>query len=217
MSATRSNTMTMPNTEAPGSRADASGQQGGSSAREQIRGVKDQVVDQARNTFQQARDRAGSSLGESKSQFADQFGTIAQALRRTTEHLRSEDQQRIAGLTDTVARQVEQVADYLRNKDARAMRQDLENLARRQPALMIGGALVLGLIGARFFKSSERRGVGRYGDGQGYNRERSFGYTGYNQPYVRDPESIRGPDIDRQMPGTGGGSYGGSEGGFGGG
>jgi hypothetical protein len=135
--------------------------------------VKNQVVDQAKNTFQQARDRASSSLGESKNQFADQFGTMADALRRTTEHLRSEDQQRIAGLTDTVARQVEQVADYLRNKDARAMRQDLENLARRQPALMIGGALVLGLIGARFLKSSERRG-GRFGDGQRFCRSYSL-------------------------------------------
>jgi hypothetical protein len=193
--------MTMPNTEAPGSRADTSGQQSGGSAREQIREVKNQVVDQAKNTFQQARDRATSSLGESKSQFAEQFGTIADALRRTTEHLRSEDQQRIAGLTDTVARQVEQLADYLRSKDARAMRQDLENLARRQPALMIGGALVLGLIGARFIKSSERRGR-RRGDGQRYGRERSLGYTGYNQPYVRDVETQR-------FSGTGGGYSGG--------
>jgi len=214
--------MTKPNTEAPGSRAETSSQQtlsredrgGVGNAREQIRDVKNQVVDQAKTTFQQARDRATSSLGESKSQFADQFGTIADALRRTTEHLRSEDQQRIAGFTDTVARQVEQVADYLRNKDARAMRQDLENLARRQPALMIGGALVLGLIGARFFKSSERRGRGgRSGDGQRYGRERSLGYTGYNQPYVRGAE--------RPVPGgsyTGEGGYaGGPEGGFGGG
>jgi hypothetical protein len=183
--------MTMPNTEAPGSRS-ITGQQdsfrereGGGSAREQIRDVKNQVVGQAKNTFQQARDRAGSSLGESKGQLADQFGGIAAALRRTTEHLRSEDQQRIAGLTDTVARQVEQVADYLRNKDAGAMRQDVENLARRQPALMIGGALILGLIGARFIKSSERRGGRRYGDGQRYGRERRFDYTGYDQPSTR--------------------------------
>jgi hypothetical protein len=210
--------MTMPNTEAPGSRAETSGQQnfprdergGGGSAREQIRDVKNQVVDQAKSTFQQARERASSSLGESKSQFADQFGTIADALRRTTEHLRTEDQQRIAGLTDTVARQVEQVAEYLRNKDARAMRQDIENLARRQPALMIGGALVLGLIGARFLKSSERRGGRRFGDGQRYGRERGLGYTGYNQPYVRDAE------LERHMPGTGGG-YPGVESGLGGG
>jgi len=182
--------MTMPtNTETRGSQGDVSGQPGGGSAREQIREVKDQVVGQAKNTLQQARERAGSSLGESKQQLAGQVGAIADALRRTTEHLRAEDQQRIAGLTDTVARQVDQVANYLRNKDARAMREDLENLARRQPALMLGGALVLGLIGARFFKSSERnRGSSRYGDGRGSGRERRFGYTGYDQPFTGETE-----------------------------
>jgi hypothetical protein len=165
--------MTMPNTEPRGPGAESFGQQADrTSAREQIREVKDQVVGQAKSTFQQARERASSSLGESKGQFAEQFGTIADALRRTTEHLRAEDQQRIAGLTETVARQVDQVANYLRSKDARAMRQDLENLARRQPALVLGGALVLGLIGARFFKSSERSRAGRrIGDGRGYGGE----------------------------------------------
>src|SRR3954453_20038133 len=201
--------MTTPNTQAPASRAESSGQQSGGNARDQIRDVKNQVVDQAKNTFQQARDRASSSLGESKGQFADQFGNLADALRRTTEHLRSEDQQRIAGLTETVARQIEQVADYVRNKDARAMRQDLENLARRQPALMIGGALVLGQIGARFLKSSERSGGGRFGDGQRYGRERSFGYTGYNQPFNRDTE------IERNLPSrTGYGTESGMGGGY---
>ena len=199
--------MPIPDTE---SRASQPGQEGSGSARDQIRGMKDQVVDQAKNTFQQARDRASSSLGESKGQLSDQVRNIADALRRTTEHLRSEDQQRIAGLTDTVARQVEQVADYLSNKDARAMRQDLENLARRQPAVMIGGALVLGLIGARFLKSSERRG-GRRFDGQNSGRERSFGYTGYNQPYTRDTE------FERSVSSRTGSGYGGSEGGSGGG
>jgi hypothetical protein len=185
--------MTTPNnTEFRGNRADVSGQPSGGSAREQIREVKDQVVGQAKNTLQQARDRAGSSLGESKNQLAEQATSIAEALRRTTEHLRSEDQQRIAGLTDTITRQVEQVANYLRNKDARAMREDLENLARRQPAIMLGGALVLGLIGARFFKSSERkRGGGRLGDGRGSGGERRYGYTGYNQPFSGASETER--------------------------
>jgi hypothetical protein len=189
--------MTMPNTESRGSRAETSGQPSGGSAREQIREVKNQVVDQAKTTLQQARERASSSLGEGKEQFADQFGAISEALRRTTEHLRSEDQQRIAGLTETVAQQVDQVANYLRNKDARAMRQDLENLARRQPSLFIGGALVLGLIGARFLKSSERKRAGRRaGDGGGYGRERragysGYGYTGYNQPFSGETETER--------------------------
>jgi len=198
--------MTSPNTESFSSGTSSTGPSGGG-AREQIRDVKDQVVNQAKNTFQQARDRATSSLGESKGQFANQVGAIAEALRRTTEHLRSEDQQRFAGLTDSVARQVEQVAEYLRNKDARAMRQDLEDLARRQPAVMIGGALVLGLIGARFLKSSEKRGGRRYGDGQQrFGRERTWGYTGYDQPYSRG-DSEYGADISVR---TGGGGYAGA-------
>jgi hypothetical protein len=203
--------MPMPDTESRASQANQPGQEGSGSARDQIRGMKDQVVDQAKSTFQQARDRASSSLGESKGQLSEQVRNIAETLRRTSEHLRSEDQQRIAGLTDTVARQVEQVADYLSNKDARAMRQDLENLARRQPAVMIGGALVLGLIGARFFKSSERRSGRRSGDGQSYGRQRSFGYTGYNQPYTRDTE------FERSVSSRAGYGYGGTEGGSGGG
>lgn len=185
--------MTMANTESRGAQADGPGHpsaaSGSGGAREQIREVKNQVVDQAKNTFQQARDRASSSLGESKSQVADQFGTVADALRRTTEHLRSEDQQRIAGLTETIARQVDQVANYLRTKDAQAMKQDLENLARRQPALMLGGALVLGLIGARFLKSSERNRQGRRTGASG--SERRFGYTGYDQPFSGETETER--------------------------
>lgn len=177
--------MTSPNSN-PRELRTNDGQEPGSSAREQIREVKDQVVGQAKSTLQQARDRASTSLGESKSQFADQFGTIAEALRRTTEHLRSEDQQRIAGFTDTVARQVDRVADYLRNKDARAMRADLENLARRQPALVFGGALVLGLIGARFFKSSQRE---RRRGGLNYGREPQFSYPGSSAVYPGRTES----------------------------
>jgi hypothetical protein len=91
------------------------------------------------------------------------------------------------------------------------MRQDLENLARRQPALMIGGALVLGLIGARFLKSSERRGTRQFGDGQRYGRERAYGYTGYNQPFSGDTE------IERQTSRGTGYGYPGAEGGLGGG
>ena len=156
--------MTMANTETRGFQDQVTGQPGRDSAREQIREVKNQVVDQAKNTLQQAKERASSSLGESKSQFVNQLGAAAEALRRTTEHLRSEDQPRIAGLTDTLARQLDQVSNYLRNKDAAAMRHDLENAARRQPGIAIGGAIVLGLIGARFLKSSERRRV-RQGGG----------------------------------------------------
>ena len=64
--------MTMANRETRGFQDEATGQQSlpraeredGASAREQIREVKNQVVDQAKHTIQRARERAGSSLGE---------------------------------------------------------------------------------------------------------------------------------------------------------
>ncbi|MBA3345367.1 MAG: hypothetical protein H0T44_08715 [Gemmatimonadales bacterium] len=154
------------------------GATGGSSAqsgpRGQFREVKEQVVGQAKNSFQQARERATSSLADSRKQAADQIGGIASAFQRTSEHLREEDQDRIAGLTDTLAQQVEQVATYLRDSDPRAMARDVENLARRQPALVYGAAFALGLLGARFFKSSERSGRGEY-DRDDYERD-DYGY-----------------------------------------
>lgn len=147
-------------------------------ARQQIREVKDQVVGQAKSSLRQAKDRATSSLGESRDQFAEQLGAVAEALRRTGEHLRLENQQRVAGLTESVARQADQVANYVRTFDPRTARDDLESLARRQPALVLGGAFALGLLGARFFKSSKQRDGGTRPGGYP-DRERRGGYAGY--------------------------------------
>jgi hypothetical protein len=152
--------------------------------------VKDQVVDQAKNTFEQARSRATTSLDESRSQVAGQLGGVAHAFRRTGEQLRGENQDRLAGLTDTVAHQVEQAANYMRDRNPQEMRADLERIARRQPAAVIGGAFAVGLLAARFFKSSrsdserdtdwsDRYGsrgyAGAEASGSGYTRS---GYAG---------------------------------------
>jgi hypothetical protein len=128
-----------------------------SSARTQIRDVKDQVVDQAKTSFRQARDSATSSLNDSRHQAADRIGGIASAVRSTSQHLRSENQAGVADLTDSLAEQVERLSGYLRDRDLRAFRDDVENFARRQPAVAVGIALGLGMLGARFFKSSQRR------------------------------------------------------------
>jgi hypothetical protein len=146
-------------------------------ARQQIREMKDQVVDQAKSGLRKARQGATSSLVESRNQFAEQIGAVSRALRRTSEHLRSEDQQRVAGLTETAARQADRVADYLRTFNPRTTRDDLESLARRQPALVLGGAFALGLLGARFFKSSRRRDGGNQTNSGGYQATMNAGET----------------------------------------
>jgi hypothetical protein len=52
---------------------------------------------------------------------------------------------------------VERVTGYLRGRDVPALLRDLEGLARRQPALFLGGSVALGALGARFLLSSGER------------------------------------------------------------
>jgi hypothetical protein len=126
--------------------------------RDQVRDLKDQAIEQGRTSLRDARDRAASSLGESKDRVAEQIGAVAHAFRQAGHQLRDQGQgQRVAGFTDAMARQADQAADYLRRADAEVLREDVERLTRRQPALVLGGAFVAGLIGARFLKSSQRR------------------------------------------------------------
>jgi hypothetical protein len=120
-----------------------------------MRQARDKVLDQAKSTFRDARDRAGSSLNEGRRQAAEQIGGIGGALHRTSEQLRNEDQARFADVADSVGRQIDRVAYYLRDSDGRTIARDIEGLARRQPALVFASAFALGLVAARFLKSSE--------------------------------------------------------------
>jgi hypothetical protein len=158
--------MTMPNDRNAGSPTGMVGTETGAEptgggtggARAQIREVKDQVVDQAKTSFRQARDSAGTSLNQSRHQAADRITGIAEAVRGTSERLRSDNQAGVANLTDSLADQVERLSSYLRDRDLSEFRHDVESFARRQPAVAVGVALALGMLGARFIKSSQRQG-----------------------------------------------------------
>lgn len=135
-------------------------QSGGGGARAQIRDVKDKVVEEARSSIRQARDSASSSLDQSRNRAADSIDSIAGAVRGTGDRLRSDNQTTAANLTDSLADQVERLSSYLRTRDLTSVRDDLEQFARQQPTLAIGVALAVGMLGARFIKSSPRRGGG---------------------------------------------------------
>jgi hypothetical protein len=201
--------MTMPNDTTP--QVDDLNQAGGpdegsmsDNARAQIRDVKDQVVDRAKDSFRQARQSAGSSLNQSRQQAADRIDGLANAVRGTSERLRSDQQDRIADLTDSLASQVERLGDYLRTRDPGDVRRDVEAFARRQPAVVVGVALAIGMLGARFLKSGQGRDE-TYGRG---NRpyDRADQLYGRGQPYVRgDDPYAQGDD-----PYARGGAYGGA-------
>jgi len=108
----------------------------------------------AKDVASQARDTAQGRLSSGKERAAQSVGTVADALRHTGQHLRLQDEESLPEYIDRAAEKLESVSGYLRNKELRDVMGDVESFARREPAIFIGGAFALGLLGGRFLKSS---------------------------------------------------------------
>jgi hypothetical protein len=98
--------------------------------------------------------RAGVNKGTNRA--ADALGSVAQSLLFSSQQLREQDRGTIGNYVERAANKVEQLADYVQNTNASQMAERVEGFARREPALFLGGAFALGLVGARFLKSSRQ-------------------------------------------------------------
>lgn len=129
------------------------------------------------------RERAAAQLTTQKDRALDGLGGVADAVRKTTQSLREQQHETLAGYVEQAADQIERFSRNLKNKDVGELVRDAQGLARRQPALFVGSAFAIGLLGARFFKSSSPdRGTYASGTYRSYrtDSERSaYGGTTY--------------------------------------
>jgi len=102
------------------------------------------------------KQRATDQLSSQKNKATDGLGSIAQIARQGTRQLRDQQHDTLAGYVERAADQIDRLSQQLRDKDVNELVNDAQRLARRRPALFIGAAFALGVIGARFFKSSSR-------------------------------------------------------------
>jgi hypothetical protein len=109
------------------------------------------------------KESATAQLTNQKDRGTDALGSVAQAVRSSTQRLRDEQHDTIAGYVDKAADQIESWSRRLKEKDIDELMTDVQRLARRQPAVFIGSAFALGLVGARFLKSSRQQNQYGYG------------------------------------------------------
>jgi ElaB/YqjD/DUF883 family membrane-anchored ribosome-binding protein len=100
------------------------------------------------------RERATAQLSTQKDRATDGLGSVAQAVRQSTQHLRENKQDAIANYVEKAADQIDRFSTQLRNRDVGELVNEVQRFARRQPALFVGSAFAVGVIGARFLKSS---------------------------------------------------------------
>lgn len=121
--------------------------------------AKERVQDTARDVKGQTREQLRSQLADRSTQVGEEAASVAQALRRSSSQLREDGNERLAGMVDAVADRGQRLGEYLRDADGDQLLRDIEEFARRQPWLMVGGSAVVGFLGSRFVKASSH---GRY-------------------------------------------------------
>ena len=127
--------------------------------------AKERAHDVARDAKGRTREQLRSQLAERSTQVGEQTSSAAQAMRQASSQLRKDGNERVAGMIDAVADRGQRLGDYLRDADGEHLLRDVEEFARRQPWLMVGGSAVLGFLGSRFMKASSH---GRYQSSRTY-------------------------------------------------
>jgi hypothetical protein len=121
---------------------------------ERARATLDHAKEDARALADRAREAAISALDRQKAEAASQLDGLAQAFRSAAENLESQHYGPIARYAGFAAENLGGIAEALNEQDLASLLGSARRLARRQPALFVGGAVALGFGLARFLKSS---------------------------------------------------------------
>jgi hypothetical protein len=144
---------------------------------DQLQGAASGLLDQAARTADAQASTTMTRIGQALDGVARAIDEAAGGMRET--------QPEIANLVTTAGDRVSGAASYLRDHNASEALTEVQELARRQPALIVGGGLVLGIVLGRFLRTgaavaqSDMRAVGPgrsgYGTADRYGADR-YGY-----------------------------------------
>jgi len=161
-----------------GNGADKAPKTGGSSdVLEAAKSTSMDLLEKAKSTAGEAygtvTEKATSKLEEGKVGLSGGLSSVADSVRRVADGLNeSPDAGPVADYSaryaQSAAEKLEAAAGYFESQDLAAISRDVESFARRNTAIFLGAAFALGILAARFIKSSpsasEPRGLLAGGD-----------------------------------------------------
>lgn len=124
---------------------------------QKVEGTIEQGKQQAVELAHQAQQEAKSVVTDRKQQAVEELSSISEAFRNSSQQLREQQKDTVATYTDKAAEQIERFSSYLGDKSVNELLEDVQEFAHRQPEIFLGGAFALGLMAARFMKSSGTR------------------------------------------------------------
>jgi len=126
-----------------------------SEAQQVVSDLADKATSSAERQFAGGKERAVQLIGQ-----------LAEALRHSGQTLSSgTDMPMVNDYLGRAASQIENLSGYLQKKSLTDVVGDVEQYARREPALFTSGAFLLGLLGGRFLRSSQPSSSASTGNG----------------------------------------------------
>ena len=130
---------------------------------------------EAEHLREELQRKGESLLSEQKGSLAEILNGIANALDKSAPHFDEEGQPNTSRYTREAAENLHRFARDLRERDIESLKRQVTDLARQQPALIAGGAVALGFLASRFFKSSAEHTEHEYrGDSGSREHEESL-------------------------------------------
>ena len=112
------------------------------------------LLDRAVEQKDELKQRAAGMADERRLQAAGRAESISRALQGAADSLRENGEPQLSGWVSQAAGQVERIVGYMQGKPADGMLHDFEDLARRNPALFLGGTYLAGMAVGRFLRAS---------------------------------------------------------------
>jgi len=161
------------------------------------------LTDAATGVASEAGRTLESTAAQGMTKAGDTLRQIANAARQASQNLEMEQPQ-IGRLVSTAADKIDEAATYVTDHEPRQMMDQAQTVARRQPALVVVGGLLTGLVLGRVLRTAggQTTGQGAYGQdwyAEGYPSGSgsagtsgvSAGYgTGYGKSYDRATQGV---------------------------
>jgi hypothetical protein len=138
----------------------------------------------------QVQQQASTQIDRGKETATNELSQVVNAVKQLGQTLSSGEANGpiarfAAQYSDKAANSLERMTNYIREQDAQRLLNDVQNFGRRQPALLLGGAFLLGFAGARLIRSSMDAA------------SQSSMNSGYRSPYHTEV-----PPISREVSGA---------------
>jgi hypothetical protein len=121
--------------------------------REQVGPLVDAMRERVGPIAEQVKEQASTVTQQQMTSAAEGLDNAAGTVNAVGERLRENNLGELAQYTDLAAEQIEKAAAWLRTTTPEEIAHDIEDFAKKQPAVFVAGALALGLVGVRFLRS----------------------------------------------------------------